>query len=399
MFSATLARAARRVVNMGAVGAFEPLQRVRLFYPATALAYDASYVLTSRDAPHYDVPGRIKGVLDMALARPHLFDCVPVSPSVQPGGSYEQCAEIEAALRVHSADMVEFLLRVPKEPPVVPETFLIPGAFSRTGRVPKFPNLPQYAGAYCFDSWTPLTNQTIPAVIESLACALQAARAVVSAPVSQQPNVAYALCRTPGHHAGHSAYGGYCYLNNAVITARHLQLSGLSNVIIVDLDFHYGNGTHILCQGLDDVHMVSVHADPAVGYEPYFSGMAVLEEESGVDGQGIPKCLNLVYDPITIRQQHFTTLMEQACDFVHRVYDAKKGDTGALVVSLGVDALEDDPLHKSGTGWKADWYGQAARRLREVNGDRPMVVVHEGGYSPDKSPSAVLAFFEGLLAP
>ena len=52
-----------------------------------------------------------------------------------------------------------------------------------------------------------------------------------------------ALVRPPGHHAGRSSYGGYCYLNNAALAAQYLLDEGRSRVSIVDVDYHHGNGT------------------------------------------------------------------------------------------------------------------------------------------------------------
>jgi hypothetical protein len=42
---------------------------------------------------------------------------------------------------------------------------------------------------------------------------------------------AYAVIRQPGHHAGPGFFGGYCYLNNAVVAAsalQHARLRGIS---------------------------------------------------------------------------------------------------------------------------------------------------------------------------
>ena len=53
--------------------------------------------------------------------------------------------------------------------------------------------------------------------------------------------------RPPGHHAGISISGGYCYFNNVAIAARYLQreIGDLtrSKVAILDIDYHHGNGS------------------------------------------------------------------------------------------------------------------------------------------------------------
>ena len=56
--------------------------------------------------------------------------------------------------------------------------------------------------------------------------------------------------RPPGHHAGTSVSGGYCYFNNVAIATRYLQREseGLtrSRVAILDIDYHHGNGSQFL---------------------------------------------------------------------------------------------------------------------------------------------------------
>lgn len=53
------------------------------------------------------------------------------------------------------------------------------------------------------------------------------------------------------HHACYSSGGGFCTFNGLVVTAQYLKVNGLANrVAILDLDEHYGNGTHGIIQDL-----------------------------------------------------------------------------------------------------------------------------------------------------
>ena len=56
------------------------------------------------------------------------------------------------------------------------------------------------------------------------------------------------------HHAGHAAGGGYCTFNGLVVAALVLRAAGHSRVGILDLDFHWGNGTDDIlhCLGVTD---------------------------------------------------------------------------------------------------------------------------------------------------
>ena len=79
----------------------------------------------------------------------------------------------------------------------------------------------------------------------------------------------YSLCRPPGHHADVNFMAGYCYFNNAAISANYLSQFG--KVAILDIDFHHGNGTQNIFYERSDVLFISIHADPREKF-PYFAG-------------------------------------------------------------------------------------------------------------------------------
>ncbi|MDH3733979.1 MAG: histone deacetylase [Gemmatimonadota bacterium] len=60
-------------------------------------------------------------------------------------------------------------------------------------------------------------------------------------------DVANAFCaiRPPGHHANNTgAEEGFCFYSNAAIAAKYAQsVHGLEKVLIIDWDYHHGNGT------------------------------------------------------------------------------------------------------------------------------------------------------------
>ena len=54
--------------------------------------------------------------------------------------------------------------------------------------------------------------------------------------------------RPPGHHAGTSLSGGYCFVNNVAVAARFLQgfnqrPTDKLTIAILDIDYHHGNGS------------------------------------------------------------------------------------------------------------------------------------------------------------
>ncbi len=146
---------------------------------------------------------------------------------------------LDPILAVHDPDYVRFLqgayaanaAHYGEPGPVFTWTF----ATRHTGRKPK--SFLGLKGYYAFGWGTPILEGTWKAAYWSAQCALTAADLVQSG-----ERAAYALCRPPGHHAAADLYGGFCYLNNAAIAARHLG----ARVAILDVDYHHGNGTQAL---------------------------------------------------------------------------------------------------------------------------------------------------------
>ena len=122
------------------------------------------------------------------------------------------------------------------------------------------------AGYWCLDSSTGIVAGTTSAMRGSADIALSAVDLVLGG----EPR-AYALCRPPGHHAGRDYFGGFCFLNNVAIAARHAQARGAGRIAIVDVDYHHGNGTQAIFDDDPSVLVVNLHADTEFEY-PYFTG-------------------------------------------------------------------------------------------------------------------------------
>jgi acetoin utilization deacetylase AcuC-like enzyme len=194
--------------------------------------------------------------------------------------------------------------------------------------------------------------------------------------------VAYALCRPPGHHAGTTAHGGSCYLNNTAIAAQALRDAGAVRVAVIDIDAHHGNGTQAIFYGRGDVYVGNVHVDPGAGWFPHYVGYAT--ERGAGDGFGANR--NLPLAPGSGDSEWL-----EAVDLLCSEIRARRAD--AVVVSLGLDAAASDP--ESPLMVSADGYRRAFERIGALG---PAVVVQEGGYDLASLGELVVAALSGLRA-
>jgi acetoin utilization deacetylase AcuC-like enzyme len=220
-------------------------------------------------------------------------------------------------------------------------------------------------GRYAFDAGSPITAGTWAAARAGAACAIDAARAVLAGSGDSRPRAAMALTRPPGHHAGADFFGGYCFLNNAALAAQALREEGSARVAVLDIDYHHGNGTQSLFYERADVLTVSVHGDPHTEY-PFYLGFA---DENG-QGAGEGCNLNLPL-PVGTGFADWHAAVQHGLQAIHRF------GADALVVSLGVDTFEGDPISRF-TLQSAD-YLHTGRTL--AGAGLPTVFVMEGGYA------------------
>jgi acetoin utilization deacetylase AcuC-like enzyme len=230
-------------------------------------------------------------------------------------------------------------------------------------------------GQYTFSTDCPVVEGTWTAAYWSAQCALTAANLVRSG-----ERTAYALCRPPGHHAAADLFGGFCYLNNAAIAARHLQAGSPAStrVAILDVDYHHGNGTQSIFYADPSVLYCSLHADPDEEY-PYYWGAA---DERG-EGAGEGFNLNWPLPPLTDDAQYLAALDEA-------VAAVRAFGPEYLVVSAGFDMVEGDPAAIVGFGVTAAGVSEIGRRIAKLG--LPTVVVQEGGYSLERLGEDVVAF-------
>jgi acetoin utilization deacetylase AcuC-like enzyme len=217
--------------------------------------------------------------------------------------------------------------------------------------------------------FVPVNAATYNAALSSAHCALSAGSNVV-----KQKGTSFALCRPPGHHAGVEICGGFCYLNNAAITAQWL--SRLGKVAILDIDYHAGNGTQAIFYQRPDVFTVSLHADPTWEY-PSFAGYA--HEIGSGPGEGFHRNYPL---PHQTGDERYQQVLSLALDLIG------KFSPDYLVISAGFDTFIGDPLGDFLITRKG--YSCFGKMISDLS--LPTAIILEGGYKIDDLGENVVAF-------
>ena len=230
-------------------------------------------------------------------------------------------------------------------------------------------------GYYCLASETSISKGTWEAAYLSADVALTGAELINNGSTS-----AFSLCRPPGHHAATDMFGGYCFVNNAAVSAQYLLDNGATKVAILDVDFHHGNGTQSIFYDRNDVMFCSIHGDPMDAF-PYFLGG---DDEMG-EGDGLGYNFNYSLPPGT-SYSAWSQSLDSAIAEIHN-YQAD-----ALIVSLGVDTFENDPI--SFFRLKSADFIDYGRKIGKMK--LPTLFVMEGGYAVEEIGINTVNVLEGF---
>ena len=281
---------------------------------------------------------------------------------------------------VHDGDYLDFLESAWREWCALPDhaAEVIPNVHQGRNMSGRPRAIVGRAGFYQADCACPIGPGTWEGIRASADCALSAASQVMG---SSATDYAYALCRPPGHHAYADMAGGFCFLNNTAIVAQYCRDHGAARIAIVDVDVHHGNGTQGIFYKRGDVMTVSLHGDPAEFY-PFFAGYR--EEVGEGDGHGcnvnVPLAGGTGDDAF---MGHLHEALAQVREFEPTV----------LVVALGLDASEHDPL--AFLKITTDGFRRIGEAVAAMG--MPTVLVQEGGYLSEHlgaNLAAALAGFE-----
>lgn len=212
--------------------------------------------------------------------------------------------------------------------------------------------------------------------------AVGASLAVSRRILSEESGRGFAIVRPPGHHAEPSSSMGFCLLNNVAVAAADAVASGLSEVAIVDIDAHHGNGTQAAFWETPEVGYLSTHEGDGypgtgqVGSAPHARGRIInIPLPSFTGNAAFKKILEGVVEPWLAHLQ-----------------------PEMIFVSAGYDGHFSDPLTTLTLDTRG--YFEITRtlvRLAEAYCHGRIMFVLEGGYDPQALKDNVQACLAGLI--
>lgn len=205
---------------------------------------------------------------------------------------------------------------------------------------------------------------------ESALLAAGAALEAVDQVLQRKCSNAFALIRPPGHHASRDTASGFCFLNNVVVAARYAQHKypeHSKRILMIDYDFHHGNGVQRMVQDDESILYISLHGFNDANEYPF--------EQLSNYTTGSKNIINIPWNDDRMGDPEYmmaflNIIMPVAYEF----------NPDLVLVSSGFDAANKDPLGRYKISPAA--FGHFIHHLLPLAGGK-LIACLEGGYNLD----------------
>ncbi len=292
--------------------------------------------------------------------------------------------------------------------------------------------LPKYVGDYAH-----MGPKCLPIALLSAGACITATQSVLENRIDS----CYVLCRPPGHHATPSKGMGFCVFNNVAVAVRYLRhvveqsATATANdknndndtrkirVAIIDLDVHHGNGTQDVFYDDPNTLFISVHQ---AGLYPRESGYVAESGGAGALGANVNVPLPAGSGDGAYRYVAEQVIVPALQMFTPDVvyfsmgYDASAydplgrmmissvgfGDCVSIILNACKDMqtrlpIIDTSLPTSFSTSSSSSSSSCASSTTASSATRsrfPVILCHEGGYSPIQVPYAAAVVIDRLIA-
>jgi acetoin utilization deacetylase AcuC-like enzyme len=223
---------------------------------------------------------------------------------------------------------------------------------------------------------TILCPESKKAILRSCGAGIESANELMSGLTKRL----FCAVRPPGHHAETSRANGFCFINNAAVTARYLQNKfNINKIAIIDFDVHHGNGTQEIFYNDKSVFYGSIHQ------HPLFPGTGI-ETETGVG--------NIFNAPISsdTTRDKFMEIFEMKI-----LKNVDLFEPEVILISAGFDAHTRDPL--AGINLESEDYYTLTQNIVEIakrHSNGRVISFLEGGYDLQALSECIEAHLEAL---
>lgn len=197
-------------------------------------------------------------------------------------------------------------------------------------------------------------------------CAIEAVDTVMSRTYANS----FALIRPPGHHASADTAAGFCFFNNVVVAAKHALKhypDTCKRILMIDYDFHHGNGVQRMVQDDENILYISLHG--------FNDGYEYPGEQLSNYTTGSKNIINVPWNEDRMTDTEY--ILAYLSIVLPAAYEF---NPDLVLVSSGFDAAIHDPLGRYKVSPAA--FGHFIHHLLPLASGR-LVACLEGGYNLD----------------